>query len=451
MAGSASIGGLASGLDTATIIKQLMQLESVPQSRLKSRVGTEQSAITSLQGFNTRLSLLAQKAEEIAKTSGWSPVKTTSSYDKVTVSSTGAATATSLRFTIQDTAVNHQLSFTDTAKMTDVVVAAGSTLRLDDLDGTTSTIAVGDGTLKGVIDGINASGKGIRATAIKVSADDYRLRVESIATGQASDFALDVVHPDSSTSALLGGPLAPETVTGRDAEILVGTTDTITSSTNTFSELLPGINVTLGADAEVGKVVDIRATTDTAKVTASVKELVNQLNQVLSDIDSATKSGKDSKGVLAGDSLLRAVRDELVGALYTATGGSISTVGIELDRYGKFTFNEATFTAAYDKDPVATAAVFTKATTDTGFADRIATIAKAASDPDTGTITSAVKGRQSTVEQLNKNIEAWDVRLELRRTTLTRQFTALETALSKMNSQSSWLAGQISSLPKMSS
>jgi flagellar hook-associated protein 2 len=39
------------------------------------------------------------------------------------------------------------------------------------------------------------------------------------------------------------------------------------------------------------------------------------------------------------------------------------------------------------------------------------------------------------------------MRLELRRTTLTRQFTALETALSRMNSQSSWLAGQISSLP----
>ena len=33
---------------------------------------------------------------------------------------------------------------------------------------------------------------------------------------------------------------------------------------------------------------------------------------------------------------------------------------------------------------------------------------------------------------------------------LTRQFTALETALSQMNSQSSWLAGQISSLPTYS-
>ena len=36
-------------------------------------------------------------------------------------------------------------------------------------------------------------------------------------------------------------------------------------------------------------------------------------------------------------------------------------------------------------------------------------------------------------------------------TTLTRQFTALETALSQMNSQSSWLSSQLASLSGSSS
>ena len=35
---SASISGLSSGMDTATIISQLMQLEAVQQNRLKTRV-----------------------------------------------------------------------------------------------------------------------------------------------------------------------------------------------------------------------------------------------------------------------------------------------------------------------------------------------------------------------------------------------------------------------------
>jgi flagellar hook-associated protein 2 len=40
--------------------------------------------------------------------------------------------------------------------------------------------------------------------------------------------------------------------------------------------------------------------------------------------------------------------------------------------------------------------------------------------------------------------------LAKRKETLTRQFTAMETALSSLKNQSSWLAGQISSLPTWS-
>ena len=44
-------------------------------------------------------------------------------------------------------------------------------------------------------------------------------------------------------------------------------------------------------------------------------------------------------------------------------------------------------------------------------------------------------------------IDAWDLRLAKRKETLTRQFTAMETALSSLKNQSTWLAGQINSLP----
>jgi flagellar hook-associated protein 2 len=64
-----------------------------------------------------------------------------------------------------------------------------------------------------------------------------------------------------------------------------------------------------------------------------------------------------------------------------------------------------------------------------------------------GTITSAITNRDASVSRFTKSIEAWDDRLELRRSTLSRQYTALETALSGMQSQSSWLSSQIASLP----
>ena len=43
-----SISGLASGLDTAGIIGQLMQLEALPQTKLKTRVTAEQGVVSAL-------------------------------------------------------------------------------------------------------------------------------------------------------------------------------------------------------------------------------------------------------------------------------------------------------------------------------------------------------------------------------------------------------------------
>jgi flagellar hook-associated protein 2 len=441
VAGSASIGGLASGLDTATIISQLMQLEAMPQSRLKTQVSTQETAVKSMQDLNAKVAALMTKAEALAKPDGWSPVTSTSSSEKVVVTTGAGATATSLAFDVVSTAKAHTLSFGTTAALDAPVTGASTKVMVDLLDGTgPQELETGDGTLSGLVDAINGSGKGLRATTVNLGDGTHRLRIESSTTGAASSFA--VTAEDG--SPILGGSVP--TVTGADASIRVGT-DLVTSASNTFADLLPGVSVTLAADAPAGAVT-IGLATDSTKMAGSVKELVDAINGVLADIDKATKPGIGGAkaGPLAGDSMLRGVRDQLLGTLYSTTGGSLSSAGIELDKYGKLTFDEARFKKAYEADPVTTASAFTKGAATSGFADRLAVTAKAASEPYDGVISSSVKGRQTTIDRLKSSIDNWDIKLELRRTTLTRQYTALETALSRMNSQSSWLAGQISSL-----
>lgn len=441
MAGSASISGLASGLDTAGIISQLMQLEAVPQSRLKTQVSTQESQVKSLQELNTKVAALTKKAQELAKATGWSPVTATSSYDKVTVSTGAGAMATSFSFTVGQRAAAHSLTFTDSAALNAVVVSGGTSIRIDKLDGTTVDVDTGDGTLGGLVAAINASGEGLRATTIKLDDGTYRLKVESATTGAASDFTLTNLDG----SDLLSGS---SVVTGQDAAITVGA-DTIHSASNTFADLLPGVSITLGYGAAAGTAVDIDLATDAGTMSTTVKGLVDQLNEVLTQIDTLTKAG--SKGVkagpLAGDSTLRQLRDNLLGSIYSTAGGSLADLGLQTDRYGAVTFDETTFKAAYEADPVATAARFTKATTDTGFADRLAVVADQASAAYTGSLSTSITSRKTNIDRLNDSIDQWDRRLELRRSTLTRQFTALETALSSMQSQSNWLAGQIASLP----
>lgn len=64
----------------------------------------------------------------------------------------------------------------------------------------------------------------------------------------------------------------------------------------------------------------------------------------------------------------------------------------------------------------------------------------------TGQISTAIQGGQDRVRDLNHQIDDWDVRLSDRQDALKRQFTAMEVALGQLREQSSWLAGQISSL-----
>jgi hypothetical protein len=49
-----AIDGLSSGLDTGNIIKQLMQLERMPQARLQSKQNATESSLGSLRTLNTK-------------------------------------------------------------------------------------------------------------------------------------------------------------------------------------------------------------------------------------------------------------------------------------------------------------------------------------------------------------------------------------------------------------
>jgi flagellar hook-associated protein 2 len=103
-------------------------------------------------------------------------------------------------------------------------------------------------------------------------------------------------------------------------------------------------------------------------------------------------------------------------------------------------------------DPAAVAAKFTTGATtaDDGWAARVASVATTASKFGSGTISSAIEGHTSKVSALSKSIADWDTRLDLRRAALERQYASLETALSNINSQGTWLAGQIAGLPSWS-
>jgi flagellar hook-associated protein 2 len=440
-----SVDGLISGLNTTDLINQLMQAEAVPQTLLKNKVSAAQRVVSALQGVNSKFAALQTAAETMAKAATWSSVKAAATHASVSVSTAAGATGGALSFRVDQTAAAHTVVFGSAAVSLDAVVAGGS-ISVDH-GGKPTPVAVGGGKLSEVVDAINRSDAGVRAVAVKAD-DGYRLQLTSTSSGQASAFTLTGVSG-------MGAPQA--TVVGRDAKIIVGAGSlapyAVSSATNLFTEVLPGVSFTVSAkDVDV----TVNVTADPDAVATRVQTMVDAANAALGEIKRAAAydSEKKTGGALVGDGTVRQLSKHLVERVGAVPGlGSLAQVGIELTRDGTIDFDREAFLSALKDDPVKTQKFFTDGgggQTSLSFADRLVSLAKQATDKDQGLLSLAIQGSNSLIKDLNLHVEDFDRRLELRRQTLQRQFTGMEVALSSMKQQSNWLAGQLGSLPRAS-
>jgi flagellar hook-associated protein 2 len=81
-----------------------------------------------------------------------------------------------------------------------------------------------------------------------------------------------------------------------------------------------------------------------------------------------------------------------------------------------------------------------------GAARRLTTATNRALDAVDGSLTTAEQTRENTVKDINRQIEAWEIRLDKRELRLRQQYTALESMLGQLQNQGQWLSGQISQL-----
>jgi flagellar hook-associated protein 2 len=349
------------------------------------------------------------------------------------------------------------------------VAYGASSITVLDKNGVAKTpaITISDSNTDGVVSlaeaasAINADTKhGLSAAVVKLGNNEYALQVTSKTTGAESQFSLQGV----------GTYTIP--LQARDAVIKVGEgTDayTATSATNTFSDLMPGATITISA-VETTNPVTLTVVSDPNAVAAKVQTLVDAVNAALTTVKTYTSNAKGSTAALKGDYSVSQLAGQLLDAVAFAVGpnGSPSQVGFSLTRDGKVTFDKAKFVTALTETP-ALAQRFVGGTTaatagvdgvlgnaddvaaTTGIAGRLLDVTKAASDSATGTLLKLAESQDSMGKDLTDRIAAWDLRLAKRKEMLTRQFTAMETALSSLKNQSTWLAGQINSLPGYSS
>jgi flagellar hook-associated protein 2 len=127
MAGS-SIDGLISGLDTTTIISQLMTIERQPQDQLKSKQNDANTTLSVYRALNTKFNSLATAASSLSRVADWRLMKATSSSGAAVASATSGAQVGALSFTVQYLSRAGTIASTGTVGSTSNVVAGGPVL-----------------------------------------------------------------------------------------------------------------------------------------------------------------------------------------------------------------------------------------------------------------------------------------------------------------------------------
>jgi flagellar hook-associated protein 2 len=472
--------GLTSGIDYSTMITQLMQIEAQPQQLLQSKLASVQTQAGALRSVNTAFATLGSAAQTLTSAAAWNPVKATSSSSTVSASASSGALGGSLTFTVDQLATSHSVASTNTWATTSDAFGLGSKLTFSSLTtpsttfgsvDLTDTDADGTVSLAEAVTQINKSNLGYTATAVNTGGG-YQLQVTSTATGEAKAFQIT----SDTTSASAYNVVSK----GQDAQITIGDGSAGTtpikakSATNTFTGVMDGTTFTV---SQAAVSTTIKVGTDTGAITSAVSSLIDAANKAIKAVKDNTDSSEGSTAALKGNFSLIRLADQIRTKLSDAVTVPVSTdhpdgtaspatIGIQLNKDGTVAFDSAKFTAALAANPALAQQIAGGVTgagedqvahtpDDTvdsdGLAARLSVLAEMASDSVSGSIVTMANGSDTTAKDIQKQIDAWTLRLQQRKETMTAQFNALETALSSMQSQGNWLSSQINNLPKWSS
>ena len=206
---------------------------------------------------------------------------TSSSSDGVKATAGAGANPGSLDVTVTKLAQS-QIHVSDA-----VTEWADSKLAIKSADGTkTTTIVADSNSLDDVIKAVNASDTGVKAVKVATGDGKFRVQFSSTETGAKNAFTVTKADgTDESLKVIRKAEDAELTLwAGTDAE------QKVNSTTNTFTSLLPGVDITVSKTSAEPVTVSVARDTEATSKVAS--DLVNSLNELFKFI--ATNSAYES-------------------------------------------------------------------------------------------------------------------------------------------------------------
>jgi len=428
--------GIGSGLDVNSIVKQLVAIERQPINRLQADKANLNAQVSAFGTLKSALSTF-QDALASLKTVSAFQVFTATSADSTaftaTADSTAAIGSTNIQVTqlaVADKQASVGIADTDTTTLG----TAGDTVQFT-VNGQSFTVNGGGLTLTGLRDAINnaTDNVGVTATILSETPTSNRLVLTSNNTGTANAIS-------TTFTGTLGTDLGLTSVTApKDAQITVDGF-TVTRSSNTISDALSGVTLTLTGTNTTAAPLTISR--DTEAVKTNIQSFVDAFNTLKTTMD-----GLGNKELQA-DSTLRSVQTAIQSVLNTPpTSGSsfsyLSEIGVSIQKDGSLAVDSTRLDPALAANFSDVAQLL--ANDNQGFLFRLDNAVTGFTQFG-GLIDARNDGLNTRISSVDDRISSAERRLQLTEKRLRSQFTALDTLLGKLNGTSSFLTQQLGRL-----
>ncbi|ASQ18580.1 flagellar filament capping protein FliD [Enterobacter cloacae] len=466
--------GVGSGLDLQTLYTNLENAENTKLTTITNQQSSYNAQLSAFSKLQSAMQSLNTATAALAKADTWNATSVGSTNNSFTATTTAGASVNNYNIRVLSMAKSQMLTSAS---------QASATAQLGETTGSTRTITIeqtgvnkpltvelsdSDTSLNGIASAINKANGNITASVVKAKDGDYTLMLTSKTTGTENDMTITVSGDDTLQGIIgyessTGSGGMTEKVASTNAKVDINGI-TVERSTNTITDALPGITLSLKSESTSSENLIIDRSTDaTQKAITDWATAYNSLQSTITSITKYTKveAGEDqsaNNGALLGDSTVRSVQAQLRGLLTEVQSGSyaiLAQLGVTQDptkgadgTLGNLKVDATKLTKALSDNPEGVQAYFMGDGKTNGLATQMGitlTNMLSTTAGKEGIIKNATDGINTTLKTLSKRYDAMEASIEATMARYKAQFTSLDTLVSKLNNTASYLTQQFSS------
>jgi flagellar hook-associated protein 2 len=463
---SISFNGLGSGLAVSDIVDALVNAEQAPaEARLDTKENNLTTDISAVGALKSALEKVQDSMANLGDVDNYQKREISGEDDFISLTSDKNAQPGSYSVKVNSLATEHKVL----SQAFDPETAVGEgTMTLTSGENSFDIEVSDTATLSEIRDAINDSDDNDSVNATIITDDEGQHLVFSAKnSGAENEIKIEVNDADGDNinnnglsrlafDSSAGIENSEEVIQATDASITIDGRLTVSSSSNTFDDVIDGITITVNKSHSIDDdVSNLSVTENNDNIEEGLNSFIESYNELLNLSNTLGSSTADGAGVMAGDSLLRGVmsklRSEITESIDLGNGDSLSLLqlGVSSDQYGVLSFDKEKLDEQLENDVDLVQKFFIGDAADDddlGFAGSFDDLMNFYTRSD-GLIQSRIDSKEGQLRDIDDERDALTRKIESLSSRLYAQYNAMDLLVASLNSTSSYVQAQLENMP----